>query len=174
MSSQVTRIADIDVIVRESAAKNLIPSGYTSQVPLTQELMGHFRFLAQKWNMRQDTMLLGHPTNLRRHIAFAFAEACGIEVEYVKLSRDTTESDLKQRRELVQKYGSSDGTKEVVFHDQAPVRAAINGRLLILDGVEQVERNVLPTLNNLLENRKNAVRGWKIPWLPRATSSRGL
>ena len=99
-------------------------------------------------------MLLGHPTNLRRHIAFAFAEACGIEVEYVKLSRDTTESDLKQRRELAQKYGSSDGTKEVVFHDQAPVRAAINGRLLILDGVEQVERNVLPTLNNLLENRE--------------------
>ena len=35
-----------------------------------------------------------------------------------------------------------------------PSQAAINGRLLILDGVEQVERNVLPTLNNLLENRE--------------------
>ena len=45
-------------------------------------------------------------------------------------------------------------TKEIIFHDQAPVRAALNGRLLILDGVEQVERNVLPTLNNLLENRE--------------------
>ena len=30
----------------------------------------------------------------------------------------------------------------------------MNGRLLILDGLEKAERNVLPTLNNLLENRE--------------------
>jgi hypothetical protein len=37
---------------------------------------------------------------------------------------------------------------------QAPVRAALHGRLLILDGLKSNERNVLPTLNNLLENKK--------------------
>lgn len=37
---------------------------------------------------------------------------------------------------------------------QAVVRAAINGRLLILEGIEKAERNVLPVLNNLLENRE--------------------
>jgi hypothetical protein len=34
------------------------------------------------------------------------------------------------------------------------VRAALNGSVLILDGIEKAERNVLPLLNNLLENRE--------------------
>jgi MoxR-like ATPase len=38
--------------------------------------------------------------------------------------------------------------------DQAAVRAAIHGRILVLDGIEKAERNVLPILNNLLENRE--------------------
>jgi hypothetical protein len=38
--------------------------------------------------------------------------------------------------------------------DQPVVRAAKQGRVLILDGLEKAERNVLPTLNNLLENRE--------------------
>jgi midasin (ATPase involved in ribosome maturation) len=38
--------------------------------------------------------------------------------------------------------------------DQAAVRAAIEGRVLILEGIEKAERNILPLLNNLLENRE--------------------
>ena len=38
---------------------------------------------------------------MRRHLALAFCELMGREVEYVALSRDTTETDLKQRREIV-------------------------------------------------------------------------
>lgn len=34
------------------------------------------------------------------------------------------------------------------------MRAALQGRVLILDGIEKAERNVLPVLNNLLENRE--------------------
>lgn len=37
---------------------------------------------------------------------------------------------------------------------QCAVRAAIKGRVLILEGIEKAERNVLPVLNNLLENRE--------------------
>ncbi|VDP14490.1 unnamed protein product [Heligmosomoides polygyrus] len=37
---------------------------------------------------------------------------------------------------------------------QCAVRAALNGRVLVIDGVEKAERNVLPILNNLLENRE--------------------
>jgi hypothetical protein len=37
---------------------------------------------------------------------------------------------------------------------QSAVRAATEGRILILEGVEKAERNVLPVLNNLLENRE--------------------
>lgn len=34
------------------------------------------------------------------------------------------------------------------------MRAAVKGRVLILEGIEKAERNVLPVLNNLLENRE--------------------
>lgn len=34
------------------------------------------------------------------------------------------------------------------------MRAATEGRILILEGIEKAERNVLPVLNNLLENRE--------------------
>ena len=73
-----------------------------------------------------------------------FCAALGLEVSYVGVTRDTTEADLKQRREI------RDGG--VFFADQAPVEAAVEGRVLVLEGVEKAERNVLPLLNNLLEN----------------------
>ena len=34
------------------------------------------------------------------------------------------------------------------------MQSALNGRVLVLEGVEKAERNVLPVLNNLLENRE--------------------
>lgn len=37
---------------------------------------------------------------------------------------------------------------------QSAVRAATEGRVLVLEGIEKAERNVLPVLNNLLENRE--------------------
>lgn len=67
------------------------------------------------------------------------------EVEYLALTRDTTEADLKQRREI--HLGTA------YYVDQCAVRAAIEGRVLVLEGIEKAERNVLPVLNNLLENR---------------------
>jgi hypothetical protein len=98
--------------------------------------------------LNQDFLLLGTP-NLaleRRHLLLLYAALLHREVEYVALSRDTSEADLKQRKEVFH-HGT-------VYVNQAPVRAAIHGRLLILDGIEKAERNVLPTLNNLLENRE--------------------
>ncbi|XP_005370937.1 von Willebrand factor A domain-containing protein 8 [Microtus ochrogaster] len=68
------------------------------------------------------------------------------EVEYIALSRDTTETDLKQRREI--RAGTA------FYIDQCAVRAATEGRTLVLEGLEKAERNVLPVLNNLLENRE--------------------
>ncbi|CAE8646894.1 unnamed protein product, partial [Polarella glacialis] len=84
------------------------------------------------------------------HLRLAWCELLGREVEYLALSRDTTESDLKQRREI---RGGS-----LLWADQPPVRAAREGRVLILDGLEKAERNVLPTLNNLLENREMSLQ----------------
>ncbi|KOB75074.1 Uncharacterized protein OBRU01_08133, partial [Operophtera brumata] len=38
--------------------------------------------------------------------------------------------------------------------EYSAVRAATEGRVLVLEGIEKAERNVLPVLNNLLENRE--------------------
>ena len=98
--------------------------------------------------LKQDFLLVGTErlARERRYVLLLYAALTGREIEWISISKDTSEADLKQRKEV-----SENGT---LYVDQAPVRAAINGRLLVLDGLEKAERNVLPTLNNLLENRE--------------------
>lgn len=112
----------------------------------SQEELRHLKWMLQKDLLGQDIFLVGGPGPRRRSLALAFLELTGREVEYISLSRDTTEADLKQRREI------ESGTAN--YKDQGAVRAAVNGRVLVLEGVEKAERNVLPVLNNLLENRE--------------------
>lgn len=100
----------------------------------------------QKDNLRQDLFLIGRPGKFKRNIAMTYLQLTNQECEYIAISRDTSESDLKQRREI------SNGTS--IYIDQAAVRAAKEGRVLVIDGVEKAERNILPILNNLLENRE--------------------
>jgi|TARA_B110000090_G_scaffold108958_1_gene122035 MoxR-like ATPase len=109
-------------------------------------MLAHLRWMLQKDALAQDMFLIGPPSPYRRWLAMQFCQLTQQEIEFVQLTRDTTESDLKQRREI--------NAGDVLFVDQAPVRAAKEGRCLILDGVEKIERNVLPTINNLLENRE--------------------
>eukprot|EP01134_Creolimax_fragrantissima_P008370 CFRG8370T1 len=125
-----------------------VPVHYTHRVP-SQSDLSTLRWIIQKDTLGQDMFLVGPPGPEARRLGLWYAEITGREVEVVTLSKDTTESDLKQRREI------SDGS--VSYVDQAPVRAAVEGRLLVLDGIEKAERNVLPTLNNLLENREMAL-----------------
>ena len=113
---------------------------------LSKESLQDLKWMLQKDLLGQDIFLLGRPGPLRRTLAQQYLELTGREMEYVSLSRDTTESDLKQRREILE------GT--AFYRDQSAVLAATEGRVLVLDGIEKVERNVLPVLNNLLENRE--------------------
>jgi MoxR-like ATPase len=64
----------------------------------------------------------------------------------VQITPDTTESDLKQRREIV--------NKSLVFMNSSVVEAALKGHVLIIEGLELAERGVVTVLNNLLENRE--------------------
>jgi hypothetical protein len=72
----------------------------------------------------QDVFLVGPPSSTRRRLALWYGELVNKEVEVVTISRDTTEADLKQRREIV---GGS-----VVYVDQAPVRAAVRGIICLV------------------------------------------
>lgn len=112
----------------------------------TEEMENHLKWIEKKYAIGQDVMLFGLSTSLRRQLIMHLANKKGWEIEYLAITRDTTESDLKQRREII--------GNNVVYSNQPPVRAAIDGKILVLDGIENAERNVLPTLNNLLENRE--------------------
>lgn len=105
--------------------------------------------MLQKDLLKQDMFLIGPPGASRRLLSMRFCELLNREVEYIAVSPDTTESDLKQASYLVSRVGHCDvieltmhncQRREIVdgasiFTDQAPVRAALNGRVLVIDGV---------------------------------------
>lgn len=103
-------------------------------------------------------MVFRPPGPLRRWLAYSYCSLTQREVEFLALSRDTSESDIKQRREITDReirYFNHVAfcLTEIRYIDQSAVSAAIEGRVLILEGLEKCERNVLPIINNLLENR---------------------
>ncbi|KAM8718666.1 hypothetical protein ACLKA7_001387 [Drosophila subpalustris] len=154
-----------DVVSRLKKPENLhlVPLKYVNYAPdgtvqLNQSALHHLRWMLQKDLLKQDMFLLGSPGPLRRQLVMQYLELTQRELEYVALSRDTTESDLKQRREIQHKNS--------MYYDQCAVRAALHGRLLVLDGVEHCEQNVLPVLNNLLENREMHLESGKFLMAP--------
>ncbi|XP_036084810.1 von Willebrand factor A domain-containing protein 8 isoform X2 [Rousettus aegyptiacus] len=144
-SGDTVTIGDVSYKLKTPKSPELVPQNYISD-SLAQSVVQHLRWIMQKDLLGQDVFLIGPPGPLRRSIAMQYLELTRREVEYIALSRDTTESDLKQRREI--RAGSA------FYVDQCAVRAATEGRTLILEGLEKAERNVLPVLNNLLENRE--------------------
>ncbi|CAF0766137.1 unnamed protein product [Brachionus calyciflorus] len=113
----------------------------------SQSNLQNLQWLLQKDLLKQDCYLIGSPPgSFRRQLALSYAELTKREVEYLCLSKDTTESDIKQRREVK--------NSSVFYENQCAVNAALNGRILIIEGIEKAERNLLPILNNLLENRE--------------------
>ncbi|XP_043215151.1 von Willebrand factor A domain-containing protein 8-like isoform X2 [Amphibalanus amphitrite] len=144
--------SDAKVINIGGIRKTLQTPLHPELVPRLIELTSHqsvlrtLKWMLQKDLLGQDMFLIGPPGHFRRTVCMKYLSLTQREVEYVALSRDTTESDLKQRREI--RGGSAH------YVDQAAVRAATLGRVLVLEGIEKAERNVLPVLNNLMENRE--------------------
>ncbi|RZF49335.1 hypothetical protein LSTR_LSTR012199 [Laodelphax striatellus] len=148
--TEYVTIGEVKKETTKPAYPEYVPQKYLrkteSGVELDQETLHHLRWMLQKDALGQDMFLIGRPGPLKRRLAMQYLQLTRREVEFVSLSRDTTESDLKQRREI------KGGTARYI--DQGAVRAAISGRVLVLEGIEKAERNVLPVLNNLLENRE--------------------
>ncbi|RLN54749.1 hypothetical protein BBJ28_00020377, partial [Nothophytophthora sp. Chile5] len=73
------------------------------------EMLSHLRWMMQKDVLKQDMFLIGYtnqlssilltpPGSSRRLLSMRFCELLNREVEYIAISQDTTESDLKQVR----------------------------------------------------------------------------
>ena len=114
-------------------------------------------WMAEKDQLNQDMFLLGTHSPVKRWLALLFCKRMQRSYEYVALTSDTSEADLKSRRELVRSRNPENPLENglsVKWVEQPVVKAALNGSVLILEGLEKAERNVLPVLNNLLENRE--------------------
>ena len=79
----------------------LVPVGFSEAQFSTSEALHHLRWLIQKYLLKQDVYLIGPPGPFRRRLAFYFCEIAEREVEYLGITRDTTEADLKQRSEVL-------------------------------------------------------------------------
>lgn len=150
-SDDKVTIGDVTKEISRPKKVEYVPRKYltienTEIKSLSQSTLRNLRWMMQKDSLGQDMFLLGRPGPSRRKVALQYLELTQRELEYVALSRDTTEADLKQRREI--------HSSTAQYFDQSAVRAAVEGRVLVLEGIEKAERNVLPVLNNLLENRE--------------------
>ena len=131
-SKTFVRIGNATREVKKLRAVEKVPRGYLSlyggAIGSSQTNLKSLRWLMQKDELRQDAFLIGSPPGaFRRQLALAYAELTQREVEYLCLTRDTTESDIKQRREVL--------NSSVVYIDQCAVNAALNGRILLIEGI---------------------------------------
>ncbi|GMR32699.1 hypothetical protein PMAYCL1PPCAC_02894 [Pristionchus mayeri] len=148
-SDNFLKIGNVAKAVKAPRRPELVPTGYAKDVSKfdsNPELVAHLKWLLQKDLLNQDVFLIGPPGRLRSQIVLQYLELTQSEFEWLSITRDSTEGDIKQRREI--RGGNA------FYSDLGAVRAAIDGRVLVIDGVEKAERNVLPILNNLLENRE--------------------
>lgn len=148
ITNDVLRIGSVarPVTPRADNDQSLVPILYYEKNLFPPSFVRHLEWLMKKDNLGQDALFVGPPGPTRRRLVFAYLELNRKPYQYIQLTRDTTDSDIKQRREIQ--------NKTALFINQAAVNAAIHGHTLVLDGLEKTERNVLPILNNLLENRE--------------------
>jgi MoxR-like ATPase len=101
----------------------------------------------QKHALRNDMLLLGAPGAAKRRLVTEFCRVRGLLPPIVvSLQRDVAVSDLRDQVHL------RDG--ELVVLPGPVLRAATEGRVLLLDALNKCDVNVLPVLHDLFESRQ--------------------
>lgn len=77
---------------------------------LTSSDIRHLEWMVKKELMKQDLFLIGPPGGYKRRLVKLYGYVMSREMEMVQITRDTTEADIKQRREI--------RDKSVIYHDQ--------------------------------------------------------
>ncbi|BES87714.1 von Willebrand factor A domain containing 8 [Nesidiocoris tenuis] len=93
-------ITGVKKVVVPPKIKEYVPIDFLP-IEYDQDTLHHLRWMLQKDLLAQDIFLIGPPGPSKRRLAFRYLELTQREMEFVSLSRDTTEADLKQRREIV-------------------------------------------------------------------------
>lgn len=154
-------VSDLTKLTREQKRK--IPQGYLNFFANDTSGQAQLRWMLQKDSLQQDVMLAssgGVGAVHCRRMAMAYAELVQRPVEVVIVSPDTTVEDILQRRTL--RKQNRRGHLELRCDDMAGVRAALQGHILILDGLHRAERNVLSSLSSLLARRELLLRDGRV------------
>ena len=93
------RIGDCHVRVKPPTSVHLVPASQRTYCP-QPTAVAQLRWMAQKELLQQDCLLTGPPGSQRRNLALRWASLARREIEYLALSSDTTDAELKQRREV--------------------------------------------------------------------------
>lgn len=121
------KIGNISFPSHKPLQKELIPTNFAFNIKnLNQNEMSYLKWMAQKDLLGQDMFLIGHPGSYKRNLAFLYCHLTNNEIEYINITKDTTEHDLKQRREIL--------NGQALYMDQCAVRSALYGRILIIEG----------------------------------------
>lgn len=121
------KIGNFQLPSHKKANQEFIPSNFGFDfLNLTQNEISYLKWMGQKDILGQDMFLIGHPGNYKRNLAFLYCHLTNNEIEFINITKDTTEHDLKQRREIL--------NGQALYVDQCAVRSALNGRILIIEG----------------------------------------
>ena len=93
-SSSFISIGDVTKPVQAARNPELVPRQYLPKddQDIPAETLQHLKWIMQKDLLGQDVFLIGRPGPLRRQVAMQYLQLTQREIEYVALSRDTTES----------------------------------------------------------------------------------
>lgn len=103
------------VVAKPPGNEKLVPTfGNPHERYLTSTDIRHLEWMVKKELMKQDMFLIGPPGGYKRRLVKLYGYIMSREMEMVQISRDTTEADIKQRREIKD--------KSVIYHDQVKIR----------------------------------------------------
>jgi MoxR-like ATPase len=137
-------IGNVTLEIESNSLPELIPIECltTSNDVILEQL----QWIMKKVKLKQDLFLSSQPGPLSRHLIMTLASLLQKQLHVVTLTRDTGDVELKQHREVM--------NNSIHWCDSLVIKAAVTGSWLVVDGVDKAELNVLPILNNLLENRQ--------------------
>jgi MoxR-like ATPase len=124
--------------IKEKYSNWKYESDYFRYIPVeTHE--GVISEMLESYGIKRDICLLGDRGSGKSLLVTRFAELIGSKVEPIVMYKDMTARDLLQQRAT-----KSDG--DTVWRNSSLVSAALEGKLAVLDGLDQVHSSTLAVI----------------------------
>ncbi|ELK10026.1 hypothetical protein PAL_GLEAN10015259 [Pteropus alecto] len=163
-ASVTVRIADREVTIKVPAGNRTLSQPCTSERFV--QTLSHKQLLAEMMqsHMVKDICLIGGKGCGKTVIAKTFADTLGYNIEPIMLYQDMTARDLLQQR-----YTLPNG--DTAWRSSPLVTAALEGKLVLLDGIHRVNAGTLAVLQSQVQTNKRLLPRFISSLLPGSPSS---